>query len=63
MNEDPNDKCVCGHMRMVHPDNDAWKGYCIFCFGEEFDIENGQHYFRLDNLSYIERLAKERKLI
>ncbi len=56
------DKCICGHLRKRHvlpllP----FTPYCRGCFFRE--KANIKHEFKLDNLSYIEELAKERGLI
>ena len=56
------DECVCGHMRSTHNINARWTGYCFICL-DPSDMNVRKHDFRLDNLSYIEKLAKERKLI
>ena len=52
--------CFCGH--------DEGKHYltgngCNHCFFENKPQDKWQHRFKLDNLTYIEKLAKERKLI
>ncbi len=56
------DICICGHSKVLHEIGDAWKGHCLFCFGVEYDLKRG-HKFQLNNLDYIERLAKEKGLI
>ena len=55
--------CVCGHIRVSHN--------CYIDFCEQFLGQSGifeEQYckcqkFKLDNLSYIEQLAKEKNLI
>lgn len=54
--------CVCGHILEVHTP------YCDVCmdFRDEYideAIQKASHTFKLDNLRYIEDLAKLRNLI
>jgi hypothetical protein len=63
MHEDLQDNCLCGHNRMMHDLGENWSGYCLLCFGEKMDMIRGKHKFCLNNLDYIEKLAKKRKLI
>jgi hypothetical protein len=59
------DKCICKHNKKDH-DIDPSEifsppiGWCNYCFKI---TDTPCKKFRLDNLSYVERLAKERKLI
>jgi hypothetical protein len=53
------DICVCGHMKSTHNINIGWKGYCFICF-DPSNIDLRKHEFKLDNLKYIERVAKEK---
>lgn len=60
--------CICGHDKISHningdeidPDPDLFN-YCGLC--RFYGILRASHRFKLDNLSYIEQLAKERKLV
>lgn len=60
--------CVCGHKRSRHM---CYHGFCYDCsriedrtWKREHKIINiRKHSFKLDNLQYIENLAKERKLV
>ena len=56
--------CVCGHSQLVHYDYD--KDRILTCCGECYyhvNIEVSLHSFKLDNLTYIEQLAKEKNLV
>lgn len=62
--------CTCGHYKNVHlpSDNIFCNAVCLSCHpGENWGYHiNGWyrvHEFKLDNLKYIEDLAKEKKLI
>lgn len=67
------DRCVCGDEKLWHVAIDVNIRtylpipYCAYCFSSErYKPENynlGFHEFKLNNLDYIERLAKERNLI
>jgi hypothetical protein len=52
--------CVCGHTREFH-----WLtgDGCNTCFYMYQSQDKWQHRFQLDNLSYIEKLARERGLV
>jgi hypothetical protein len=75
MHEDPKDNCLCGHVRKEHewsigafeipsPGNWSW---CRGCLNIEWNPLTHRpihrHEFQLDNLMYIEKLAKEKGLI
>jgi hypothetical protein len=52
--------CTCGHVRGSHYlSGDG----CNLCFFQNEPQDKWQHRFQLDNLSYIEKLAKERGLV
>jgi len=56
------DKCVCGHTYGRH--SKAPFRYCFLdCYFENKPQEEWQHTFKLDNLTLIEKLAKERGLV
>lgn len=63
MNITPADKCTCGHSYERH----AVYAYDGACAAWEDYIDPSDRCmcgrFKLDNLSYIEKLAKERNLI
>jgi len=61
--ESNNPKCICGHEKAIHT---SWVERCVAYdeasgFFEPKDCECKS--FKLDNLSYIEALAKERNLV
>ena len=58
--------CLCGHSYSIHTKKyGMWPEADVFC--QECYIENGKelswHNFKLDNLKYIEDLAKEKGLV
>jgi hypothetical protein len=56
------DKCICGHIYGRH--SKAPLRYCFLdCFTEYPKSTEWQHSFKLDNLTLIEKLAKERGLV
>lgn len=52
--------CVCGHTREVHY---LTGNGCNTCYYNSQPQDKWQHRFKLDNLSYIEKLAKERGFV
>lgn len=60
--------CVCGHPKEMHS-ADVKDSLCALCIEmASYDVHIGElgkafHPFKLDNLRYIEDVAKERKLI
>lgn len=63
--------CICGHLKKEHGirtlavERPHILGICWTCrYAESRETQiNSVHNFKLDNLSYIEELAKKRKLI
>jgi hypothetical protein len=56
------DKCVCGHTYGRHSEGPL--RWCFLdCYYEHPNSTEWQHTFRLDNLTIIEKLAKERGLV
>lgn len=56
------DICVCGHTYGRH--SIGPERYCFLdCFTDYPNSTYWQHHFQLDNLTSIERLAKERGLV
>src|SRR5579864_2018361 len=52
--------CICGHELIHHY---LTGDGCNFCFFESKPQDKWQHRFQLDNLFYIEELAKKRGLV
>jgi hypothetical protein len=52
--------CVCGHIAEAHY---LTGDGCNQCLHENKSQEAWQHRFKLDNLTYVEKLAKERGLV
>jgi hypothetical protein len=64
MNKQPRKKCVCGHFKREH--SGGIRNYvptCNACLQMLNPPIYWRHNFKLDNLSYIETLAKERGLV
>jgi hypothetical protein len=59
-NTHPDSLCICGHVAIQHYSSLTW---CETCFYTHSNTTQWQHNFQLDNLSYIEQLAKEKNLI
>jgi hypothetical protein len=59
--------CLCGHERWKHYNKHKSLGYCHACSwrggGSYTPGSKYKHEFQLDNLDYVERVAKERNLI
>jgi hypothetical protein len=63
--EDKDLKCICEHLHSFHQSAIPEAHLSPICFAC-CDVEEGydpNHEFKLDNLSYIEALAKEKNLI
>jgi hypothetical protein len=59
------EKCICGHPRSLHfPEDSYFYARCDGC--HDLYVKKHPlgyvHEFQLDNLKYVEDLAKERKL-
>jgi hypothetical protein len=55
--------CVCGHIKKYHEGGSTDALFpCWTCYDGK-DIVKSLHVFKLDNLKYIEDLAKERNLV
>jgi hypothetical protein len=61
MNKQPLRKCICGHFKREH--DDAYTPRCNACLQMLNPPMHWKHKFQLDNLAYIERLAKEKGLV
>jgi hypothetical protein len=61
MNKEPLRKCVCGHFKRDH--SGIYIAVCDACLQMLNPPIHWKHKFKLDNLAYVERLAKERGLI
>jgi hypothetical protein len=62
--EDKNLKCVCGHKRKIHATDIPGLGsLCNHTTSDGILYDCDCEDFKLDNLSYIEAVAKERNLI
>ena len=58
--------CICGHSYNSHLDSKYLCGGCEVCASWTFNDKmrvNWFHPFKLDNLKYVEDLAKERNLV
>jgi hypothetical protein len=53
--------CICGHLEVYHYNNSIGSITCFDC--ADRNIKNCTHNFKLDNLRFIEDLAKEKNLI
>ena len=50
--------CICGHQAWAHnPES------CALCLERHLSVDKVFHHFKLDNLRFIEDLAKKRNLI
>ena len=54
--------CICGHEDSDHYLFAQTDEYCTICY-RMYGEEKCWHVFKLDNLTYIEKLAKERNLV
>lgn len=61
------EKCICGHTKEQHQpnitDTHVSTDFCIFCYPVTNNAQACWHDFKLDNLQYIEDMAKEKNLI
>jgi hypothetical protein len=58
--------CKCGHYENAHlPEDRLYHARCLKCLDIPYKDKTWAfvHEFQLDNLKYIEELAKERRLI
>lgn len=51
--------CICKHRKSAHCNINGFPDLCIDCY----EIFGNAHPFHLDNLSYIEELAKAKGLV
>ena len=67
MDDEQSKPCKCGHYQNVHLlANSYMRAVCLKCDPYRRDETNpffSVHDFQLDNLKYIEDLAKERNLV
>jgi hypothetical protein len=62
MEQDLKIPCICGHLYLEHYFKNPLL-WCERCFYEYPTSTQWQHAFKEDNLSYIEKLARERGLV
>lgn len=55
--------CVCGHSKVFHIAYNAKDPLCAMCLEAHEKPDLVFHTFKLDNLRYVEDLAKQRKLV